>query len=223
MPKVAHSARFARSVRNELKKKIDDTQTSMKEIKKSGELIKQDIKSSTKENYAGIIKSTENPIIPDFWKILCDEKLKKIDDERQQELCKPNIMAFGCYENSEVGDDQFVRELSKDAGVDLNIKFLTRIGVKTEGKIRPIKVVLESGHERYLLLKNLINLREKPKFEQISIKEDLTPFERSIIRDWTDRANERNLKESKDSTIVWRVRGSPLKSLYLKKYQKHQK
>ena len=30
---------------NELKKKIDDTQTSIKEIKKSGELIKQDIKS----------------------------------------------------------------------------------------------------------------------------------------------------------------------------------
>ena len=51
---------------NELEKKIDDTQTSMKEIKKSGELIKQDIKSSTKENYAGIIKSTENLIIPDF-------------------------------------------------------------------------------------------------------------------------------------------------------------
>ena len=123
MPKVAHSARFARSVRNELKKKTDDTQTSMKEIKKSGELIKQDIKSSTKENYAGIIKSTENPIIPEFWKILCDEKLKEIDDERQQELCKPNIMAFGCYENSEVGDDQFVRELIKDVGVDLNIKF----------------------------------------------------------------------------------------------------
>ena len=111
---------------NELEKNIDDTQTTIKEIK-SGELIKQDIKSSTKENYAGIIKSTENPIIPDFWKILCDEKLKEIDDERQQELCKPNIMAFGCYENNEVGDDQFVRELSKDAGVDLNIKFLTRI------------------------------------------------------------------------------------------------
>ena len=29
---------------NELEKKIDDTQTSMKEIKKSGELIKKDIK-----------------------------------------------------------------------------------------------------------------------------------------------------------------------------------
>ena len=60
---------------NELEKKIGDTQTSMKEIKKSGELIKQDTKSSTKENCAGIVKSTENPIIPDFRKIIRDEKL----------------------------------------------------------------------------------------------------------------------------------------------------
>ena len=168
---------------NELEKKIDDTQTSMKEIKKSGELIKPDNKSSAKENCAGILKSTENPIIPDFRKILCNEKLKEIDEERQQELRKPNIMIFGRYENSEVGDGQFVHELIKDAGVDLNIKFLTRIGVKTEGKVRPIKVVLESGHERYLFLKNLMNLREKPQHEGISIKEDFTPFERSIIRD----------------------------------------
>ena len=63
---------------NELEKKIDDTQTSMKEIKKSGELIKQDIKSSTKENYAGIVMSTENPIIPDFRKILRDEKVGRL-------------------------------------------------------------------------------------------------------------------------------------------------
>ena len=44
-------------------------------------------------------------------------------------------------------------------------------------------MVLESGHERYLLLKNLMSLREKPQYERISIKEDYTPFERSIIRD----------------------------------------
>ena len=91
---------------NELEKKIDDTQTSMKEIKKSGKLIKQNIKSSTKENYAGIVKSTENPIIPDFQKILCDEKLKEIDEKRQQELRKPNIMVFGRYEISEVQKHQ---------------------------------------------------------------------------------------------------------------------
>ena len=75
-----------------------------------------------------------------------------IDEERQQKLHKPNIMVFGRYENSEVGDGQFMRELIKDAGVVLNIKFLTRIGVKTEGKIRPIKVGLELGYERYLIL-----------------------------------------------------------------------
>ena len=49
---------------------------------------------------------------------------------------------FGCYENSEVGDDLFLSKLIKDAGVHLNIKYLKRIWVKTEGKIRLIKVVL---------------------------------------------------------------------------------
>ena len=100
--------------------------------------------------------------------------------------CANQISWFGRYENSEVGVGQFVCELIEDARVDLNIKFLMRIGKRTEEKIRPIKVVLESGHERYLLLKNLMNLREKPQYERISIKEDFTPFERSIIRDWTD-------------------------------------
>ena len=75
-----------------------------------------------------------------------------------------------CYENSEVGDGQFMGELIKDAGVDLNIKFLTRIRVKTEGKIRPIKVVLESGHERYLLLMNLMNLRENHSTNGLALK-----------------------------------------------------
>ena len=40
-------------------------------------------------------------------------------------------MVFGRYENSEIGDSQFMCELIKDVGVDLNIEFLTRIGVKT--------------------------------------------------------------------------------------------
>ena len=52
----------------------------MKEINKSGELIKPDNKISTEENCAGIVKSTENPIIPDFRKILCDVKLKESEE-----------------------------------------------------------------------------------------------------------------------------------------------
>ena len=91
-------------------------------------------------------------------------------------------MVFGRYENSEVGDDKFVRELIKDTGVDLNIKYLTRIdGVKTEGKIRQIKVVLEWGHEGYLLLKNLMNLRKKPQYVRISIKETFSHRSREAL------------------------------------------
>ena len=72
---------------NEFEKKIDDKHANINERNQEvRRIIKQDIKSSTKENYTGIVKSTENPIIPDFRKILRDEKLKEIDEERQQEL-----------------------------------------------------------------------------------------------------------------------------------------
>ena len=84
--------------------------------------------------------------------------------------CANQISWFGRYENSEVGNGQFVCELIEDAGVDLNIKFLMRIGIKTEEKIRPIKVVLESGHERYLHLKNLMNLKEKHSTNGLALK-----------------------------------------------------
>ena len=69
------------------------------------------------------LSSQQKIQFPDFRKINRDERFKEIDEKRQQKLRKPNIMVFSRYENSEVGDDQFVRELIKDVGVDLNIKF----------------------------------------------------------------------------------------------------
>lgn len=69
-------------------------------------------------------------------------------------------------------------------------------------------------------MNNLVNLRGKQQYKKISVTEDYTVFERSIIRDWAKKAKERNSKEPKDSTFVWRVRGSPTKTLYLKKIKK---
>lgn len=50
--------------------------------------------NSTKESFVGIFKSTQKKIVPDFRKILRDEKLKEIDEERQWDLRKTNIMIF---------------------------------------------------------------------------------------------------------------------------------
>ena len=74
---------------------------------------------------------TQKTIFQEFCKILCDERLKEIDMERQHDLCNSNIMVFGRNENTEVFDDQFVHELFKDVEVDYsNVKFIKRIGEK---------------------------------------------------------------------------------------------
>ena len=58
------------------------------------------------------------------------------------------------------------------------------------------EVLLESGDKRYLMMKG------KPMYEGISVTEYYTLFERSIIKEWAQKARERNAKEPSDSNIV---------------------
>ena len=130
-------------------------------------------------------------------------------------------MVFGAVENKEVnGDGDFVQTLIKDVGVKANVKFVTRIGDRSAKRTRPIKVVLQSAHQRYLVIQGLINLKGNEVYEGISVTEDFTLFERSQIKEWSKKAQERNAKESDDSTFIWRVRGSPSRGLYLKRTEK---
>ena len=50
----------------------------------------------------------------------------------------------------------------------------------------------------------------------ISIMEDLTWEERSILKEWFQKANEKNEQEV-NKKIKWRVRKSPRTKLYLKR------
>ena len=75
-------------------------------------------------------------------------------------------------QSKEVQDDKFVQNLIDDADIELDVKFITRIRKLCNNKIRPIKVVLESGHKRYLMMKDFVNLKRKPMYEGISVTED---------------------------------------------------
>ena len=156
--------------------------------------------------FASVIKENH---APDFRMILREEnKMNEIEEERQQELRKTNIMIFGQNESNEVQDEKFVLNLINDVvGIESDVKFITRIGKLCNNKIRPIKVVLESGHKRYLMIKGLANLKRKPMYEGISVTEDYTLTERSIIKKWAQKAKERNAKEPSDSNIIWKVKG----------------
>ena len=70
------------------------------------------------------------------------------------------------------------------------------------------------------MMRGLVNLKGKPMYEGISVMEDYTLSERSIIKKWAQKAKERNAKKPSDSNIIWRVKGNPSNGLYLKKIEK---
>ena len=166
-----------------------------------------------KNSFADTVKMSNKVIIPEFRKVLLEK-----------DLSMTNVIIFGHKENDEDDDRSFVKSLIVDAGCEesseTQIKFITRIGEQSDKKIRPIKLVFQSAFHRVMLMKRLKNLKGKTKYQGISVNEDLTIFERKIVREWSNKAKERNNKEPIDSKFVWRVRGSPSRGLYLKKSEK---
>ena len=71
------------------------------------------------------------------------------EEEHQQNRKQKNFMVFGASESKEVTDEEFIKDLIKDVGVNADVKFFMRIGNQTK-KSRPIKVVLGTAHERWL-------------------------------------------------------------------------
>ena len=65
---------------------------------------------------------------------------------------------------------------------------MARIGITRTNNTRPIKVILDSPHDVYLITKNLVKLKDKPKYKAT---EDLTLFERSVVKEWKKKADER--------------------------------
>ena len=96
-------------------------------------------------------------------------------------------MLFYIFDYTKTFGDQLVRELIKDVW-GWWLERHQEPEKKNEGKTKPINLVLFSGHDRYKLVKYLVNLRGKPQYKKISTTEDYTVFERSKIRDWAKKS-----------------------------------
>ena len=59
-----------------------------------------------------------------------------------------------------------------------------------------------------MLMKNLSKLKDIKEFVGISITNDRTWSERKVIKEYVDKAREKNYVEPPDSNIVWKVRGN---------------
>ena len=184
-------------------------------------------------NYAAALKeSTEKQnttSVTSFREIARIAKMEELEEENQKRIRQNNIIIHGKKEASPQSADNsgseedslFVREMLKELCIGaVTAKSMERIGNKNSEKIRPLKVTFNNESDKAKVFGNLKNLKGKSNYNGISIKEDFTISERSIIREYVQRANEKNEKEAGDSEYVWRVRGSPKNRLFLKKVMK---
>ena len=87
-------------------------------------------------------------------------------------------------------------------------------------RIRPIKVVLDCENDKNNLLKNLRKLKGKDKYKGVSVTDDYTIKDRSLLKEWAEKAKLKNFEEPEESLFEWKVRGCPKNGLSLKKFRK---
>ena len=91
-------------------------------------------------------------------------------------------------------------------------KFITRTGDQFK-KAHPIKVVFENSHQKHLVPNLVPNLKGNKAYHEVSITEEFILFEGSMIKEWSNKAKDRNKKEQNDSKYILRVLETPSKGL----------
>ena len=156
-----------------------------------------------------------------FRAIMMSTKNEELTEKNEKKRRTCNLIVHGKTESDSTTDADFTKALLKDIEVGaVKAKEVERVGREAEDKIRPIKIVFASEEEKEKVLSNLSNLKGKQLYKGISIKEDHTPNERQLIREFSKQAREENSKLPEDSNYIIRVRGSPKNGLFLKKVKK---
>ena len=168
----------------------------------------------------------ETPIGEKTHKLPChhgrNQERRIILRKKEKKLCSKNIIIHGVAKSSSVSKDDRVK--SGDVyRTNFTAALKVRCTIKRESKKGllipkwPIKVVIISEEQRNKILSNLRNLKNIPKYKTISVTVDYTIIGSQMIKDWLDRAKERNKNEPPNSKLVWRVQCDPKSGLQLLK------
>ena len=214
-------------------------------VKLSNSILEDKINDAVKLNatYAGAltnvatVSNTEtavgnpNKTTPDFKAIIREQQNEDLAEESEQKRRACNIVVHGfpdspnqAKELAEKHDGDFVTDLFKDMNVQIEYKSIFRLGtVKQDAENesrRPLKVILKNEDDKNRMMGNLRNLKGKEKYKSISITDDNTMKQRTLIKEYSEKAKRANELEDKDSKFIWRVRGTPKNGLKLMKLRK---
>ena len=177
------------------------------------------------KTYADSVKNLENSR-PSSEKaitsILKATKNNELVENQQRELRPAN----GINESTDAADNQasidemFIDSFLKIIGITSRPLKIIRLGKRNDNNTRPVKLVMNSSAEKIQLMSRLCNLKNANEiYRKLSIRDDYTIEEREEIREWVNKAEQRNENENTQA-YVWKVRGSPKNGLRLVKITK---
>ena len=119
-------------------------------------------------------------------------------------------------EEDKVSDTESVKEIFEATATPHTPSFMNRLGLKKDGKIRPLMLRMNNIDEKEEFMSKLWMLNEvRMRFKGMSITNDYTLEERMMIKKFVEEANRRNEIETSENR--WKVRGTPSGGLRLVK------
>jgi hypothetical protein len=176
-----------------------------------------------KNNELSTVKVKTEPTAVDFRTIIKEARDDEIAEESEQNRRICNLILHGVQEESlpnneraKKMDEAYVASFIEALKVPIVYKSFTRIGTDSN-KTRPIKIVFKNEENKNTVMKSLINLKDEEKFCGLSVTEDYTQKQRQTIKEWINKAKQRNSEELPDSQYLWKARGTPKNGMFLKK------
>ena len=150
---------------------------------------------------------------------MLETKHEEITEELDRKSRVNNLIIHGKQEFNATDDEAFAKNLFKDLQVEtITIQQIERIRQNNDLQRRPIKLVLKSEEDKKRVFDNLKHLKDRTQYTGISVTYDYTQRERSMKK-FHDEAKESN-NEMEDNIFVWKVRGTPNRGLFLKRFMR---
>ena len=205
------------------------------EVKKNNQALEEKIGLLTQQTH---IDETTTPATPynippapqpmDFRNIMKEAENEKLAEDNAKKIRASNVILHGVLESEnkdtnacKLHDEEFVKGFITAIGIEVEYKAMFRLGKREkEPSKRPIKVILKSELDKERFMNNLKNLKGREEYKGISVKDDYTIQERNLVKQWVEKANEANKKETPESNYEWKVRGNPKNGMFIKRFQK---
>ena len=214
---------FGKALKEMLFKEVKDNNKKMEE--KINLMISENrsYAESVKDVKASQVKSSIPETKVDFRTIMKEARDEEIAEESEQKRRACNIILHGVKEDNAINkeeakkiDEAYVASLFESLKVQAVPKSSVRIGTDAS-KRRPLKLIMSSEEDKKKVMSSLVNLKDQEKFQGLSVTDDYTLTQRQTIKEWLEKAKQKNAAEPADSQYVWRARGTPKNGMFLKK------